>query len=152
MIEAHRWRSRRAWRLIACMLAAAGCSADVGDGLPREYVAGVVTLDGQPLAEGLIHFRPETKGPTEGGSMIKDGSFTIEQQAGLVPGTYNVYINASEKRADPGKSSEGVEPAGRVGRAPKELVPAKYNSKTTLSVEIKKGGSNDALKFDLLTK
>ena len=85
--------------------------------------------------------------------MIKDGSFSIEQSAGLVPGTYAVYINATEKRGDTAQSGGFAEPGGRVGRPPKELIPAKYNTKTELkNVEIKKGGSNGDLKFDLLTK
>lgn len=152
MSECDRRRFTHVLCLLAITLSAAGCSSESDDGLPREAVSGVVTLDGQPLAEGLIRFRPQPEGPTEGGGMIKDGSFSIERSAGLVPGTYAVYINASEKRGDKAQSGEFAEPGGRVGRPPKELVPARYNSKTELKVEIKKGGSNDALKFDLLTK
>lgn len=51
---------------------------------PRRYaLSGRVALDGQPLADGAISFRPEegTPGPSAGGE-IKDGVFSIPASGG----------------------------------------------------------------------
>jgi hypothetical protein len=134
---------------IAAGLAAPGCSGS-GDELPREAVSGTVTLDGQPLAKGAIQFNPVggagAVAAVGGGSKIEDGQFYIARENGLVPGTYNVSINAADRR-DPAKP----EMVGKGRGIPKELIPAKYNSQTTLKAEIKKGGTSD-LKFELQSR
>jgi hypothetical protein len=128
--------------VLAAGLLAAGCSG--GDDLPREPVSGTVTLDNQPLADGVIQFTPAEKAATgpsavPGGGEIKGGKFSIPRDRGLVPGKYNVAINSAEK-------SERTKPqqvgGGKVD-LPKELIPAEYNSATKLTAEVKRGGSND---------
>jgi hypothetical protein len=139
-------------------LAAAGCSGS-GDELPREPVSGKVTLDGQALADGAIQFMPATSATGEktavaqpGGATIKNGQFSIPRETGLVPGSYNVAINAAERGAEQTKpAGPGTGQKGAKGRVPNELIPAKYNAQTVLTVEIKKGGASD-LKFDLQSK
>jgi hypothetical protein len=153
MIECHRWRFTHALVLIAVMLVVAGCSGS-GDNLPREAISGVVTLDGQPLADGMIQFSPPQQGvenTTSGGSPIKGGRFSIDQEKGLVPGLYTVSIFAAGKRAGADPANKGQPGAGgnKGTDVAKELIPARYNSQTELKHEIKKGGSNDNLKFDL---
>jgi len=152
MIGSHYWRFTHTLVFAALALATAGCSAGSGDDLPREAVSGTVTLDGQPLAEGLIQFTPaggSTEGgvPTGGGSLIKGGTFSISRETGLPPGTYNVAINAAEKRGERTKPAEVG--GGKQTELAKELIPAKYNSKSELKTEITKGGSNSSLKFEL---
>lgn len=147
-------RSKRRLNLAILVFAAfglaVGCSGP-SDDLPREAVYGTVTLDGQPLANGTITFMPAGGGGTGGGSEIKDGSFSISRDAGLVPGNYNVAINASAKREERAKP-EQVGGTRKESQLAKELIPAKFNSKTVLKAEIKKGGGNDNLKFDLESK
>jgi hypothetical protein len=133
--------------LLAAVLAAPGCAGSEDD-LPREAVSGTVTLDGKPLADGSIQFTPATNaGGTAvgGGSTIENGRFSIAREKGLVPGSYKVAISAADqkKRDEPTKG-----PVNKRSGLAKELIPAKYNSQTTLTAEIKKGGSDD-LKFDL---
>jgi hypothetical protein len=136
-------------------LAAAGCSQS-GDELPREPVSGTVTLDSQPLADGVIQFMPATSATGEGtaviqpgGATIKGGRFSIPRDTGLVPGSYNVAINAADRGAEQTKPDvPGTGQKAQKGRVPKELIPAKYNAQTELKAEIKKGGASD-LKFDL---
>jgi hypothetical protein len=129
---------------VAFGLGMAGCS-DTGDNLPREAITGSVTLDGQPL-NGAIQFTPSSNASggvaVGGGSPIVDGTYSVAREQGLVPGKYKVAINAASA---PASSSAGK--SGDPGRAPsairpKELVPAKYNSATTLEAEVKEGGSN----------
>lgn len=67
---------------------------------------------------------------------------SIDQEHGLIPGKYKVTINAASK---PGTASTSKpDEPGRASRLarPQELVPAKYNSATTLEAEVKPGGSN----------
>ncbi len=127
---------------------AVGCSGTTDD-LPREAVTGTVTLDGAPLPSGSISFSPDGGGPGGGGGTIKDGRFSIARDVGLPPGNYTVAINSSKPREDRTKPAQAG--GGKAVDVAKELIPTKYNSKSTLKVEIKKGGGND-LKLALESK
>jgi hypothetical protein len=135
--------------MCAAVLAAVGCSRS-GDELPREPVAGTVTLDGVPLPEGSIQFTPTGKpsGPAvAGGATIQAGRFSIAREDGLVAGEYKVAISsAAPKEQAPTK---GLIRKGTMLAT--ERIPAPYNAKSTLTAEVKKGGSLD-LKFDLDSK
>jgi hypothetical protein len=149
MIGRH-WRFSVARFFVAVGLAAIGCSGSSSDDLPREAVSGTVTLDGKPLVDGSIQFAPaaDSVGPqVGGGSPIADGQFSISRENGLVPGAYKVSINAGDAKRE--EQAKGPVRKG-LGLA-KELIPAKYNSQTTLSAEVNKGGS-DNLNFDLQSK
>lgn len=127
------------WIVSVCALAAfgPGCGGS-GDTLPRQAVTGMVTYDGQPLKEGRINFTPSdpnAKDPVFGGAPIKDGKYTIDKEVGLVPGKYNVAISGSSSEIDKGDSP------GSAKGLPKELLPDKYNTKSTLTAEIKSGGN-----------
>jgi hypothetical protein len=141
--------------LVFCVCAlVAGCSGS-SDNLPREAVAGTVTLDGQPLPAGTISFAPmagssDAEGTTGGGDTIKNGKFAIARDVGLLPGNYNVAIFAAEKDAAATKPAQVG--AGRKSGLAKELIPAKYNSKTELKAEVKKGGGNEQMTFPLQSK
>jgi hypothetical protein len=116
-----------------------GCAQD--DGLPRQEASGTVTLDGQPLASGTIQFQPagNSQGAVvSGGAAITDGQYRIARETGLVPGTYKVLIvsHVEEKKAD-ASSAPGAQT-----RPPPELIPARYNSATELTAEIKKAEPN----------
>ena len=134
MSRRHR-RSRLCAAYAVVMFVGAGCS---GDDLPRQPVSGFVTLDGQPLSSGAISFYPDTledrKLPCSGGSDDQGRLFLDPARAGLVPGRYEVAINAAwsyqRRRAherEPG-NDQAVE---------KEQIPAKYNAKTQLAIDIK---------------
>jgi hypothetical protein len=144
-----------AYGLLGCAglgLAAIGCSGG-GDTLPREPVAGTVTLDGEPLEEGAILFAPAGKpegAATSATGRIEKGQFAIPRDQGPVPGTYKVAISHAEEKVLKTKSDEPA-PARKRVRLGKELIPAKYNSKTELTEEIKRGGASD-LKYDLRSK
>jgi hypothetical protein len=135
--------------LTAAGLAAPGCSGSRDD-LPREPVSGSVTLDGQPLADGAIVFAPAASSEgaaTATTSTIENGQFSIPRADGLIPGKYKVKISKPDHK--PEGRSKG--PIGKGTKPVKELLPAKYNSKTELSADIEKGGT-DGLKFDLRSK
>jgi hypothetical protein len=114
-----------------------GCNEPT-DELPREAISGTVTLDGRPLEKGMIQFVPAAgRGETQAGAPIDRGSYFIPRPEGPVPGRYTVLITASD--------GDGTAPAGAPGKqvpVPKELIPAKYNTKSTLTFDVKKGEKN----------
>ncbi len=149
MVACARRFSAALFLAVAC-LTATGCAGSEDD-LPREPVSGTVTMDDQPLAEGTIQFTPTAGGGAGvgGGSPIENGRFSIARDKGLVPGSYRVAINASDQKSRGEPTKKGPVKKG-LGLA-KELIPSKYNSGSTLTAEIKKGGSDD-LKYDLQSK
>jgi hypothetical protein len=136
----------------ALAVAVGGCSTESSptSNMPRREVSGKVTFDGQPLAVGKIQFVPVDPGtektprlPASG--TIKDGTFTIPQEEGPVPGKYLVSISSQPAR----EVTADKEP-GSLGKAGPEKIPDKYNRKTALETEIK--DSENALTFDLVKK
>jgi len=130
--------------LLVVGMLAVGCNQE-GDGLPRQPIWGTVTFEGKPLAKGTIQFQPTTAEPVSAGSLIENGRYSVDRTGGLVPGSYKVLINAGsgEDTALP-KDQQ----AGKPRSVPKELIPVKYNARTTLTVQVKPG-EDKAFDFDL---
>jgi hypothetical protein len=133
--------------ILVSTLALSGCSYDPWDPvdtLPRVPVAGTVTRDGTPLAQGMIQLdpAPETQGPTVAAE-IRGGKFAFEKAQGPVPGKYKVRISGRP----PVKLKPSEEPGGTPRPTP-ETIPARYNTESTLETEIPAGGSR-ALDFAL---
>lgn len=121
-----------------------GCSSGSPDGLDRKAVYGKVTLDGTPLARGVISFDPEggSTGAQPVGGVVTDGSYSIDSAAGPTPGKYKVSIrSASTETPDdangPGPSSPRKKPAA-------DPIPERYNAKSTLTAEVQASGSTSA--------
>ncbi|UUO06091.1 hypothetical protein M4951_22365 [Blastopirellula sp. J2-11] len=133
-----RWSS-----LATIVLALVGCGRE---GVPRVEVSGAVSLDGQPLKEGMILFSPTGEGPSASGD-IREGSYEIERDAGPSPGNYRVEIRAyrdtGRKRKD---AATGLMEDVIVG-----IIPPKYNNQSTLAVEIQPDGPNEH-NFELQAK
>jgi hypothetical protein len=144
--------------LLALALAVApiGCSRGLDD-LPREPVAGTVTMDGQALPEAVIVFSPTgdaSKGPAAAVvAEVKDGQFAIPRDEGPIPGSYKISISHAEMK-DADSKSKGRKKTPILSRSKvigPELIPARYNTQTELTADIPKGGRKD-LKFDLKSK
>jgi hypothetical protein len=109
--------------LAVLALALSGC-----DSGPKMYdVQGEVTLDGHPVPAGDIRFLPEETrfGPDAG--KFKDGKYLIKAREGRK----RVEIWAT--REVPGKKGPMGEPLLE------DIVPAKYNIKTTLTIDVGPG-------------
>lgn len=134
--------------LVCGSLALGGCSKPQ-DELPRQPVSGSVTLDGKPLERGTISFQPATGLPTAAGVPISGGGYSISRDEGLVPGAYKVLISSTPEGAAPkNDSTTGPPPLpGQPTPPPKELLPTRYNEKTTLVAEVKEG--NNTFNFEL---
>src|SRR5262245_9720870 len=149
IVRSPRWFSRSVLVLSMSFLGS-GCGG--GDELPREAVSGTVTLDGKLLEKGTIRFTPAAQSnavaAVEGGALIESGKFSIPRDPGLVPGNYQVAVFGG----GPGALAKGQKGTATGGPAPaKESMPAKYNARSTLQAEVKKGGPND-FTFDLTSK
>jgi hypothetical protein len=115
-----------------------GCS-EKSDGLPRLAVSGTVTLDGQPLPKGLIQFLPSSQQEVmSGGAVIEGGNYSIARNEGLLPGKYRVEITSSAGSEPPPPG----EPPGPARVTAKDVIPEQYNLKSTLTAEVKAGGTN----------
>ena len=110
------------------VLVLAGC----GNATPT--VTGLVTIDGQAVAQGAIVFiRNDGERAREGGGIV-EGRY----QSRMPAGTYKVEVNAPTvvgKRRDD-TYGQAVEV-----NVTEELIPERYNKKTELRAEIKSGGN-----------
>jgi hypothetical protein len=130
----------------------AGCGDASGDGLDRKYVGGKVTLDGAPLARGVISFDPAegSPGAVPAGGVVIDGVYSIDATAGPTPGKYKVSIRSAPSGDAPAeKAAPGAPP--RRAKKVVDPIPAKYNSASELTAEVAASGST-TVDFPLVTK
>lgn len=123
-------RNPRRWLALATVIAAlpVGCSS--GDG--KGHVNGVVTLDGTPLKEGAVRFVSlDGQSPTAGAT-IADGRFA----AAVSPGAMRVEVSAPKVV---GKQKMIDAPGAREVDVVEELLPARYNVKSELTMEVQAG-------------
>jgi hypothetical protein len=112
----------------------------------RRAISGSVTLDGQPLGDGVILLEPPMpyQMGTAVGATIRGGSFAIPRDRGPMPDTYRVRIY----------SSSGVQATTADGqidpsrRPMVERLPEVYNTKSEMRVDVTEEGSNH-FRFDL---
>jgi hypothetical protein len=121
--------------LVTC----AGCTPKV------RVVDGKVTLDGKAIASGVIDFEAtDGHGKVFGGD-IKEGSYRVEIPPAQAQGTSIVRITSSQPT---GRKVPAGPPAvaGAMIDEIAEAIPAQYNSRSTLKVDLSAGTSYD---FDL---
>jgi len=121
--------------LMGLLLALMGC------GSGEATVSGTVSLDGKPLEEGHIAFRPLpalAKSEARGGP-IKDGKYQVKAQ----PGQNRVEITAT--RVVPDKKDSFGTPLRE------SMIPEKYNAQSELTKEISAGGVNE-FNFELKSR
>ena len=121
------------------LVAACLCVGLTGCGKHAARVAGDVTLDGQPLATGVVNFTPAITGASAYANIGADGRYALQTgaEAGLEPGSYKVTVaaNATSEQA----AAMGIK-IGRDGIMPL-LTPPRYAdvSSTPLVVDVKAG-------------
>jgi hypothetical protein len=118
------------WLAILCLtLVGVGCS---GDG--RRPVSGSVTVDGDPLEDGIIRFEPLAGTPGSGsGTAIVSGRYALPAEKGLFPGKFRVRIESHQLT---GKMYNDV----IRGRQP-EILPVKFAEEGPREVEVEAGGT-----------
>ncbi|QDT69332.1 hypothetical protein MalM25_22680 [Planctomycetes bacterium MalM25] len=114
-------------------------------------VSGVVTLDGEPLANASLYFQPQRTGadpvvgPPSIGVTDEQGRYNLRAQSsdtGAVVGEHRVSISTFESRMVDPQNSDRVEIVSE------ERVPPRYRSPSELTYSVSRGGADDA-NFDL---
>ncbi|HEY4261694.1 MAG TPA: hypothetical protein VGM98_16100 [Schlesneria sp.] len=119
-------------------LAMSGCgSAEEG---PAKYkVSGTVTFNGENVNDGLITFTPVEGGKGPEAGPIKDGKYSLQAKGG------KQQVSITAAREVPGKTESDYK--GGFVPVKEAYIPEKYNEKTELSVEVKKGGGEHDFKL-----
>jgi hypothetical protein len=127
---------------LCCVVSGCGDS----DSLGRRAVSGSVTFHGQPLDYGAIRFEPKDQDQgVGGGAVIEAGKYYIDQELGLPPGSYKVWITASGTANEaPVEEAPGETPRNLA----KERIPPQYNVNTQLVAEVTAAGDTE-FNFDL---
>lgn len=122
---------------IALCLSVTGCN----HGPPYGDVSGQVTLDGQPVETGSIRLIPIDGNTASGGGTIEHGHYT----ASHVPvNKFRVEINAGKGPAMP----PGTDPLKYQGVMGVELIPARYNTQSELTLDVKEGTHEHDFKLE----
>ena len=130
--------------LLIAILLIVGC----GDAR-RQPLKGTVTVDGKPLRQGSITFRPQpgTRGPTAGANVV-DGRFEIDPKGGTFVGRFRVEINAMR----PNRNRKVVnEMTGEVSEGWEQYLPPRYNTQSELEADVRENELN-VFEFTLSTK
>lgn len=131
--------------LIALLFSTCLIGCGKGDLPPLAPVKGQVLLQGKPLRDAKVVFRPEKGGGRpSGGQTDVDGYFELfyaEDIPGAIIGTHKVLITTYV-----GKDNESDRPEAISGRP--EVVPSIYNSETKLSAEVKQDNEDFVFKLD----
>lgn len=118
-----------AFGLLAALVALAGCQ----DGPATGEVAGVVKVNGEiPPPGSSITFIPADGKSPSAGATLQDGRYTAQVPVGLS----KVEIRVPRPIKKGGKIDEGPGPGGDYIE---ESLPEKYNDKTELTLDVKRG-------------
>ena len=101
-------------------------------GEKRYPLSGKVTVNGQPMESGVISFLPQEKEGRVSGGPIKSGAYSVTEAMGPNAGKYRVEIHWNKPTGRRVKDAYGEE----IMDEDKEGLPAKYHSKSELTVEV----------------
>jgi hypothetical protein len=134
------------------LLAASGCRKEMGE---RVSAVGFVLLDGQPLADVYVTFRPDDGERGNGGFATTDakGRFEIfypDVGKGLIPAIYRVTI-----APPPGGPSQGPPSGsplqGGAGTRPSAQYPSVYSSPEDTPLRVEVTGDAEPLMVELVS-
>lgn len=130
------------WAGALGLLVALGLSVAGGCGENSDLgtVAGIVTLDGQPLANAMVEFVP-----VDGGEQRSSYDGTTDAS-----GHYELYFTASKKGATPGAYTVRIwppEPEDEPAASPAPKFPPQYGKRSELTATVEAG--NNAIDFPL---
>lgn len=115
-------------------------AALAGCGSGHSTVEGTVTLDGEPLPDAEVTFKPKGGGRPAMATTDQDGKFTLQysqSEEGAPAGEYTVTITTATTKEGPDGEDIDVP----------EKLPPKYNVDSELNVTVE-GGKNE-FPFDL---
>lgn len=129
--------------LLAVLLAGCGVSDD--DAPIRAAVEGTVTLDNQPLQEGIIRFVPTsgTTGPKTS-VVVTDGRFSVDAENGPIVGIHRIEIESTDDGGFALDNEQALDQLHASGMRRIEVVqiPTQYNRNSTLTENVTAEGPN----------
>lgn len=133
-------------------LTGVGCG-NSGDGFQRVPIKGKVTVDGQPLAAGVIRFLPDTSvAGRNSEAIVTNGEYALDEFTGPIAGKHRVEIEATYHIAyridDEAAYARHVQTQGAMLANP---IPPQFNRQSQLTTDIPTAGS-DNLNFNLPVK
>jgi hypothetical protein len=121
--------------LILALACIAGCGSKDGN------ITGEVTLNGEPVKEGVIRFVPV-------------GGNTPSADARIVDGKFSANVPAGEKRIEitaPNIADDGKmvyePPANKDTVKSADLIPERYNVKSELTIKVESGKQHKEFKL-----
>ena len=112
-------------------------------------VSGVVTLDGQPVADAGVMFCPAENGPMASGTTDAKGKFQLKttNALGAMAGQYRVAIS---KKEESGPTTFGVVDPRRI--KVKWIIPQKYSNPETSGLKAAVGRDQSEFTFALVSQ
>jgi hypothetical protein len=134
-----------------CAIAVVGCPGG-GTAIQTDYVEGVVTLDGEPVAGAIVTFQPKGPGGMSATGMTDEqGKYTLnpvgggqmaaEAGSGTLAGEYYVGVVKTEMEvplSEEEAEEQGVEyvpPTGMESTKVTHIVPERYNNPKESGIE-----------------
>ncbi len=123
--------------LLAALALLVGC----GDTKPKRVdVKGKVTLDGAPMATGQVMF--DARDGTPPATLdVSEGAFAGKVSLGKKRVRISSFKKMAQKASGPGAEEESLH----------NIIPAKYNTESTQTVEVKDPGPNE-FEFEVTSK
>ena len=121
------------WSLFAILLTVpfiTGCGKPAAS-----TVEGTVSLDGTPIENGSISFVPTSADGKKGGTLIKDGKYSVPADLELPPGNYKVEISSRQNIGKPFIDND----TGEKTYNTKEALPERFNINSTLTADLEAG-------------
>jgi hypothetical protein len=132
-------RPLRSSLFVLPLLAFAG-SAGCSDAPPRGTVNGTVTLDDEPLKEGVVRFVPADGKSQTAFANVVDGKFSAAVPLGEMRVEFSAPKVVGRHKAYDAPDSPTVEDVG-------ELLPERYNARTELKITVKKGSQDETFRL-----
>lgn len=104
----------------------------------RAVVFGEVTYQGKPIQDGVIRFISDA-GPSAQGP-IRAGVYRIDHKGGVPVGDCRVEIEAYQEQDIKDVGTTLIEMPKRIGV---QILPERYNTKSTLRIDIVSGQQNE---------
>jgi len=147
-------RALRAMCVAWGVLLLIGCSGGGEGSPPRAAVKGTVTLDGQPLAKGVVNFVPqgETEGPMTT-APVEDGSYSLPEESGPLVGTHRVEIESRDLGGMAPDDEQAIQKLRQQGvkRLKVVKIPVAYNKRSQLTATVEADTENQ-FDFQLSSK
>ena len=145
MIDSAKIRLARTGGFVLACLLLGGCGDDGATGT----VKGKVTVNGEiPMDGSSINFVSSDGKSQSAGDTLKQGNYSATVPVGTCK--VEIRVPRPQTRAKPGPKSGGPGPGPGAGGIIEESLPAEYNDKTTLTLDVKPG-SNEK-NWDIQTK